>query len=78
MLGFWPFSRRAEPRFAAAFFAIRRPTAGAQPGLPLGARPCSAMLFVVLESTGIKAASVINKWLSLRALSLSLINKLLN
>ena len=37
-------ARRAA--FAAAFFAMRRPTAGAQPGLPLGARPCSAMLFV--------------------------------
>ena len=35
-------ARRAA--FAAAFFAMRRPTAGAQPGLPLGARPCSAML----------------------------------
>ena len=50
---------------------------------PAGAAPRrSAMLghafCQVLESSGIKAASVINKWLSLRALSLSLINKLLN
>ena len=37
------FSAR-KAAFAAAFFAMRRPTAGAQPGLPLGARPCSAML----------------------------------
>ena len=37
------FSAR-KAAFAAAFFAMRRPTAGAQPGLPLGAWHSSANL----------------------------------